>query len=109
MDPMTPQRRSVRLEQLQELSGPERGDPATSSRASTAVSVRSIQRDLLVARETEEPCAELGEGPRPLLLAVEERLSPMRLTLQEGASAAARHGACFCVTATRRRPSRQAR
>jgi proteasome accessory factor B len=79
---MTPQRRSVRLNNLQELfRGRKAGYTARQLADLTGVSVRSIQRDLLVLQtESQVP---LSEDHGRYFLAVEQRLSPMSLTLQE--------------------------
>lgn len=79
---MTPQRRSVRLNNLQELfRGRKAGYTARQLADLTGVSVRSIQRDLLVLQtESQVP---LSEDRGRYFLAVEERLSPLRITLQE--------------------------
>ncbi len=78
----TPQRRSVRLMRLQELFRSRRAGYTTHELARlSGVSVRTIERDLLVLQS--ESGVPLGEERGRYFLAVEERLSPMKLTLQE--------------------------
>jgi len=82
MHRMTPQRRSVRLNRLQELFRSRRAGYTPHELARlTGVSVRSIQRDLLVLQT--ESHVPLGEDHGRYFLAVDDRLSPMRLSLQE--------------------------
>ncbi|MBF6599660.1 MAG: WYL domain-containing protein [Dehalococcoidia bacterium] len=78
----TPQRRSVRLIELRDLFE-RRGSGYTSAELArlTGVSLRSIQRDLLVL-ETESG-VPLAEERGRYFLPTEERLTPMRLNLQE--------------------------
>ena len=79
---MTPQRRSVRLNHLQELFRSRRaGFTPVELAGLTGVSVRSIQRDLLVLQT--ESGVPLGEDRGRYFLVAEERLSPMNLNLQE--------------------------
>lgn len=78
----TPQRRSVRLNRLQELLRAQPGGYSARDLARlTGVTQRSIQRDLLVLQsEAGVPLME-DHGRYSILQA--ERLSPMRLNLQE--------------------------
>jgi predicted DNA-binding transcriptional regulator YafY len=79
---MTPQRRSVRLNKLQELLRSRKGGFTTAELAGlTGVSVRSIQRDILVL-ETESGLP-LGEDHGRYFILAPERLRPMDLNLQE--------------------------
>ena len=79
---MTPQRRSVRLLELRELFERRRAGytPRDLARL-TGVSVRSIQRDLLVLQT--ESGVPLAEEHGRYFLPAEERLTPMKLNLQE--------------------------
>jgi predicted DNA-binding transcriptional regulator YafY len=78
----TPQRRSVRLKNLEDLFRAEpRGYTARELARLTGVHVRSIQRDLLVL-QTEGGVPLMEERGRYFLLP-QQRLSPMTLNLQE--------------------------
>lgn len=79
---MTPQRRSVRLNELTTLFRSRKAGYTTTELARlTGRSVRTIQRDLLVLQT--ESGVPLAEDHGRYFLAVEERLKPMDLTLQE--------------------------
>ncbi len=79
---MTPQRRSVRLLELRELFERRRAGYTPHDLARlTGVSVRSIQRDLLVLQS--ESGVPLAEDHGRYFLPAEERLTPMKLNLQE--------------------------
>jgi len=79
---MTPQRRSVRLNHLQELLRSRKAGFTTTDLARlTGVSVRSIQRDLIVLQS--ESGVPLGEDRGRYFIVAPERLRPMDLNLQE--------------------------
>lgn len=79
---MNPLRRSVRLNRIKELLNGRRAGltPVELARA-TGVSVRSIQRDLIVLQY--EDGLLLTEHRGRYAIAQEDRLSPLQLTLQE--------------------------
>jgi len=79
---MTPQRRSVRLNTLQELFRGRRAGYTTAELArTTGRSIRTVQRDLLVL-QTESGVPLMEEHGR-YFLPREERLAPIDLSLQE--------------------------
>lgn len=79
---MTPQRRSVRLNRLQELlRGRRAGYTVHELARLTGVHARTIQRDLLVLQS--EAGVPLTEEKGRYALMQEERLGPVSLTLQE--------------------------
>ena len=79
---MTPVRRSVRLNQIKDhLRSRRAGMTPRELARVTGVSIRSIQRDLIVLQY--EDGMLLSENHGRYALAHEERLSPLDLTLQE--------------------------
>ena len=78
----TPQRRSVRLNRIQEfLRAQPGGYTARELARLTGVTPRSIQRDLLLLQS--EAGVPLTENAGRYGILEPERLSPMRLNLQE--------------------------